>query len=190
MSLFSAPILVVDTETTGFPTQPWAAVVDLAAVRVEPDGTLGPSFSCLIRPEVLDGRCTEALRISGLTPEQLIEGGVAPVYARQLWERWVKQEAQTPFLTAYNVAFDRPMLAKMGIEGRWCSCIMERATEVMGAAGVLQQWPSGAYRWPKLVDAAAFFGVAVEEPAHRALADATTAARVLVALKRREGRFR
>ncbi len=187
MSLFSAPILVVDTETTGFPAQPWAAVVDLAAVRVEPDGTLGPSFSCLIRPEILDERCTEALRISGLTPEQLVEGGVAPVFARQLWERWVKQEAQTPFLTAYNVAFDRPMLAKMGIEGRWCSCVMERAAEVMGAAGALQRWPSGAYRWPKLVDAAAFFGVAVEEPAHRAPADAITAARVLVALKQREG---
>jgi len=184
MSLFSAPIIVLDTETTGF-HQPWARVVDLAGVVVETDGSIRPEpFSCLIHPDILDDRATEALKISGLERDYIASNGIATVYAVGLWRKWVAAQ-DTPFLTSFNVGFDRPHIERMGIlEGRWCNCIMLAATEAMGRAG-LTPYKYGKYQWVKLEKAADFYGVELVQPAHRALSDALTAARVMVEIRRR-----
>ena len=90
-------------------------------------------------------------------------------------------------MTAFNVAFDRPMLNRLGIGYEfWAPCIMERAKKEMGAAGALPWFHKyGDWKMPKLSEAAAFYGVSQQEPAHRALADARTAGLVAIALQRR-----
>ncbi len=187
MNLFSAPIIVLDTETTGLPHHDWAAVVDLAGVVVERDGSIRPgSFSCLIRPEVLDERVLDAQKVHGLTPEILIREGIAPVYAADAWRRWCQQQ-DTPFLTSFNTAFDRKMVEKMGIrEGVWCSCIMQAASDAIGRERGVQPYRNGKYPWVKLEVAATFYGIEQAQPAHRALSDALTAARVMVEIRRQK----
>lgn len=185
MSLFSAPIIVLDTETTGF-HQPWARVVDLAGVVVETDGSIRPEpFSCLIHPDILDDRATEALKISGLERDYIASNGIATVYAVGLWRKWVAAQ-DTPFLTSFNVGFDRPHIERMGLlEGRWCNCIMLAATEAMGREGATPM-RGGKYQWVSLKKAAPFYGIEQVQPAHRALSDALTAARVMVEIRRQK----
>lgn len=185
MTLFKAPIVVIDTETTGFPGQAWSAICDLAGAVVECDGSLrAEPFQCLIRPEVLDARCEGAAAIHGLSNERLIRDGVAPGFALGLWRKWFAAQ-ETAWMTSYNVGFDRPMVERMGIvEGRWANCVMLAATDEMGKAG-LTPYKYGKYQWVKLEKAADFYGVELVQPAHRALSDARTAARVMVEIRRR-----
>jgi DNA polymerase III epsilon subunit-like protein len=174
--LFSSPIIVWDTETTGLPRDSWAAVVDLGAVLVSQEGEIIGEFECLVLPEVLDERADFALSISGITPELLRAEGLTAQAALErvdLWMAGLPQEMT--FHTSFNIAFDKPMMRRMGLEyPAWASCIMLKAQAAMNAG-----------KWPKLKEAAPFFGVTQEEPAHRALADAKTAAKIMVEIQRR-----
>ena len=110
----------------------------------------------------------------GLTRDMLTRMGLPPDEARTLFGKWVR-EMGTPFITAYNVPFDRAMLDRgRYAEGlRWCTCIQKASRDYLGVS-------------LRLGGVAERFGVAVAEPAHRALSDARTAARVMVALRRAE----
>jgi DNA polymerase III epsilon subunit-like protein len=193
MSLFKSQIVVWDTETTGLPRDSWASVVDLGAVLVDTSGEIIDQFECLILPEVLDERATPALAISGLTPEALRSDGLAVGEAKSRAEAWVTEHhpdpfdrALIPFHTSFNIDFDIGMMTRMGLEvGRWCGCIMRKAQTEMGAAGALPRFSNGQYKFPKLSEASAFYGVPMESPAHRALADAKTAAKIMVAIQKR-----
>ena len=190
--LFRAPFVVLDTETTGFPSHAWAHVIELAGVWIDRFGAeMGEPFSRLIRPPVLDSRADTALRINGITREMIDRDGIDSEEAAGEFTEW----SARAWLTSYNVAFDRPMCERMGITDRqWAPCIMERAMAVMGPAGALRPAdpshprfePGRPWLWPSLVSAAEFFSVPAFEPAHRALSDARRAAGVLVALRRWE----
>ena len=190
--LFSAPMLVLDTETTGFSDAPWSRVVEFAAVMVGCDGSIGSAFDSLVRPEIHDDRAAGAERIHGLTRERLFDAPLAGDVADRFHD-WHTARGY-PFVTSFNAAFDRPMVDRMGLDWlRWGSCIMLRAMEVMGPAGVLRdadprhpRYVEGRpWLWPSLADSAAFFGVEREGDAHRALSDAILAARVMVEIRRR-----
>lgn len=185
MSILPARLIVLDTETTGFPRDDWSRVIELGAVVLDTDGQEVSSFSSLVCPDILDDRATKALEINHIEAHEL-RG--APVVARVVsdFRSWATSTGAR-YVTSFNVGFDRPMVARMGLPDlAWASCIMERAMDVMGPAGALPAGRYGGWKWPKLSEAAEFFGVAVEGDAHRALTDARTAARIAVAIKRSE----
>lgn len=190
MSLFRAPFVILDTETTGFANVPWSRVVELAAVRLDLEGQEDGRFECLVRPEIHDHRSAGAERIHGITRAMLQPERLAGD-AADAFRSWL---GRMP-VTSFNVAFDRVMVERMGLdELRWASCVMERAMAVMGPAGVLRDAnrshpnydPGRPWLYPRLAHAAEFFGVAVEGAAHRALTDARMAAGVACAIQRRE----
>jgi len=176
MSLFKSQIVVWDTETTGLPRDSWASVVDLGAVLVDVSGEIASQFECLILPEVLDERANFALSISGITPELLRAEGLTVQGALERVDIWTSSLPQEmTFHTSFNIAFDKPMMRRMGLEyPAWASCIMLKAQAAMNVG-----------KWPKLKEAAPFFGVTQEEPAHRALADARTAAKIMIEIQKR-----
>jgi len=181
MTLFRSPIIVLDTETTGFPRQPWARVIELAAVLIGRDGREVDSWASLILPDILDDRASGALAINQITREML-SGQPSAFGAAASFRGWMG--AARPYVTSFNVAFDRTMCERTGLTSlRWASCIMERAMVAMGDA--CPKFEDGRPKWPKLSDAAAHFGVPVVGEAHRALTDARTAAGIMVAIQRK-----
>ena len=71
-TLFSTPMLVLDTETTGFPDAPWSRVVEFAAVMVGCDGSIGSTFESLVRPEIHDAQGFEPVYVH----RELLDAGV------------------------------------------------------------------------------------------------------------------
>ena len=66
MSLFRRSLVVLDTETTGFPAQDWAQVIELAGVMLDEEGEEIGAFERLIfckPPPAAD----KALSINGIT---------------------------------------------------------------------------------------------------------------------------
>lgn len=188
MPIFSQSLVVLDTETTGFPSHPWASVIEIAGVRLSRDGEEIDTFSAFCLPAVLDARADKALEINQITREMLVDKP-APEAVGSAFAEWVADD----FVTAFNVDFDRPMCERMGLRSlRWASCVMLRAMAVMGPAGVLRAadpthpryQPGRPWLWPSLAAAGDHFGVPPCEPAHRALSDARRAAGVAVAIQR------
>ena len=63
---------------------------------------------------------------------------------------------------------------------------MRLAQDEMGPAGALPRFDSGDYKFPKLSEAANYYAIQQQEPAHRALADAKTAAAILLKIQARK----
>jgi len=175
-------VCVIDTETTGLPKSEWARVIEIGAVMVDGQGREIGHFGCMVKPDILDDRAEKALEINHITREELETAPpMASVY--QSFRHWWDGHGR-PEVTAFNVAFDRLMLERMGIRPpNWGPCVMLEAQPIMGEAGALKQWGNGSYKWPRLVEAVEFFGLEQFGPAHRALADARTAAAVLQAIR-------
>lgn len=170
MPILSAPLIVLDTETTGFPNHEWSRVIELAAVLLDVDGNEVDSWSSLVLPDILDERADGALAINHITREML-EGQPSTEDAAASFASWVESSGN-PKATAFNIRFDRAFLEKMGLTLEWAPCVMERAMRSMNMS-----------RWPKLSVAAEHFNVTVEGDAHRALTDARTAARIAVRIQ-------
>lgn len=193
MSLFRSPIIVLDTETTGFPSHRWAQVIEIGAVQLDGDGEVVGTFSSLVHG-VLDARADKALEVNGITREEVASAPSAAVVIGGFLS-WARPDRPTTpvFVTSFNVDFDRPMAERMGLQLRWANCIMLRAMELMGPAGALRKAdpthprfdPARPFLWPSLAAAGEFFDVPVCEPAHRALSDARRAAGVAVAIQKR-----
>ena len=184
MGLFRTPIVVLDTETTGFPNDPEASVWDIGAVLLDVDGVEVAHFEAMGRPQVLHERMDEALAIGGMTREQLSErppiaDAIAALHA------WLAELPVEAKLTAFNIAFDKPMLARAGLvtDRVWAPCVMEACKPIMGDAGCLPWYRKyNDWKMPRLSEAATFFKVEQQLPAHRALADARTAGLIAGAL--------
>ena len=185
-------LCVLDTETTGLPRDGSARVVELGAVILDTDGAEIASFSALCRPDVyFADTAREALAINGIAEADVL--AAAPSRAvRQDFLDWLTKH-QCGWVTAYNVEFDREMCRRMGFAPewpKWGPCIMLRSVPALAAAGKLRPAdpthpryrPDMPWLFPSLALAAEHFGVTPEGQAHRALTDAMTAARVLLAL--------
>lgn len=174
MKLFSQPLIVLDTETTGiFGKHEWAEPIELGAVALDCEGNEVGRFAEFIRPSVLDERAAEALAINQITPEMLTGADDAMAVGLRFIRFMGDHDCR--YVTAYNVAFDRQGAEKMGLELQWASCIMDRAKADMRVS-----------RWLKLSVAAEHYGVPVVGEAHRAETDARTAAGVACAIRRKE----
>lgn len=178
MPLLRNPWIVFDTETTGLPVRKDALPCEVAAVYVEPvEGQVVSTFSSLVRVPVY-AWSEFALAVSGITPAEI---AAAPTPAEVLaafgaWACALPQEGVRT--TAYNVPFDRQMLERLwNFQMPWGPCLMSWARGVMIRDGVA--------KGHRLADAARHFKVDSTGMAHRALADALTAAHVMLALARR-----
>jgi DNA polymerase III epsilon subunit-like protein len=187
MTLLRTPVVVLDTETTGiYNKHSYARIWDLAAVLLDVNGVVVDSFEQVILPKVLDDRAEEALKIGGVTQDWIRENGIPEDEAALLWFKWLDRYPEAK-CTAFNIQFDRPMLNRCGFDSgiRWGPCLMRLAQAEMGEAGALPQWENGEYKFPKLSEAATYYAVEQAEPAHRALADAKTAAAILLKIQAR-----
>lgn len=162
--------VVLDTETTSLGDD--AEVCDLGVVRI--DGTV--LLDALVRPTrpIPPG----ATRVHGITDAMV--AGAEPWEV--VHERLVM--ATPARVVVYNRDYDLGVIDRLcarhglpgfGRTGRW-ECAMRAFADFLGVPG---RFP-GQPKWHKLDDAAAHFGV--PPGGHRALADAETARRVVLAM--------
>lgn len=162
------PFAVADLETTGLDPQA-SEVLELAAVRVDADGTITGEFSMLVRPSVpVPARITE---LTGITQSDVDREGRSLADAMR---------AFTAFLGArpvffHNAPFDQGFLAQAGAR-----------SGVQFTNAVYDTLPLARRAWPSLPNhklPTVAQHVDVPGDAHRALADSRTALAVLLAAR-------
>jgi DNA polymerase III epsilon subunit-like protein len=203
-------LFVVDLETSGFEPES-AGVVELAAVAVRDGALVGEFSSLVYPGAefLCTDKQLESLSISGITVEELEaarDRGCTPERVRARFRLWMLERALEgqwagtwpgtlsglgPHrITSYNLPFDSKFLRaepwRLDVtEGfpavEWAPCVMQRATDAMGAAGLLQKNRYHGWRWPKLSAACDHYHIPLDG-AHRALADARAAANLAIRL--------
>ncbi len=165
-------IAIIDLETTGLPSQPWARVMEVAAVAVGPNGHYLGDFSRMVFPDPLDDRAKPALARSGIDALELAQ---APKLADVLPEftRWLENYS-VQGVWSYNRAFDKTMLEREGVYLPWKGCVMRLARQCMPPR----------QKDPSLVEACVHYRIAMSCQ-HRALPDARAAAELFCRLRPR-----
>jgi DNA polymerase-3 subunit epsilon len=169
--------IVLDLETTGLQAYR-DHILEVAAVVLDGRNEEIDRFSTLVHPgaEAFSGAEPAALAVNGLDEAALAGAPVTDQAARDL-RAFLDQHR--PFrLHAYPNEFEQSFLVRTpwNLSGPWGECLMQAAMGLMTED--LPRLPGGRIKRPRLAEAAAFFGVPPEGKAHRALADARTAARV------------
>lgn len=184
MQIFQRAVAIVDTETTGLPKHEWASVIEIGAVLIDTHGQLIDIFSRFVLPTTLDERADEAMAINQIDIKKVLAHGGKPWAVAWEFEKWLRGHG-FPMMATFGIDFDREMLRRMRFGyGDWDDCIQASSKADMVAAGI-EPWIDRSWPQPRLSEAAAFYGVVQEEPAHRALSDARTAARIMVAIQKR-----
>lgn len=168
--------LVLDTETSGLFDFSKPADADgqprmasIAMIYLDADLNITKESLHYVRPvgwEMSEG----ASKINGLTTEWLLENGELVEVPLQEYCLAVDQGL---IVVAFNSQYDtkilRGELRRLGIDDRFEStpnvCVMRAATNVCKIPGKY-----GKFKWPKLSEAAVFFGIDQTE-AHTALDD-------------------
>ena len=180
----------IDTETTGLLSDPDAHVIEVAVVLYDSDSdSVVDSFdTCVNPPKLTVEGLAIAAKVSGLTECQ-IRGGLPVEVA---WAKVARIVGSHP-VTAWNVDFDRRFCRRtfLGFEEtekltlvdttQWSECACERFTDLFQAvAGTRVDKETGEVqaRYISLARAAWLTGYEWEGDAHRALADATMAAKI------------
>ncbi len=168
-------LLAVDTETTGMSPDAGHRLVEVARVEIA-NGALGESWSSLVRP----GRPIppDAARVHGITDAMVADAPEPGPVARALREAC----GDLP-LVFHNAPFDLPFLVHF-LREAGAPPLLNPIVDTLGLARGLPGSGSNA-----LGALAARLGLP-PEPAHRALGDARTTARLFVALAARWERER
>lgn len=170
-------ICILDTETSGLPSNPRARVVELGAIVLDPHSDYSDidRFGLLFRPRDFDvQRDGEGLRRSGIDPAE-VESARSEAYARKAFGDFLR--ANNAFeVYSYNRVFDEGMLKRSGFSLPWKGCVMDMARKASGKKNL------------SLHAAAELFlrEIPVGQP-HRALPDAMLASLVFAAIRRRGG---
>lgn len=176
------PYLVIDTETSGLPDYKLPAddpsqprLAHLAMIGLDDAGAETFRQDIYVKPDGwrMEAQATE---INGLTDEFLMEHGV-PV--RAVLEAYSDEILSGNVVVAFNAQFDckimRGELRRAGMpdlfEETKNSCVMRPMVTLCG----LKQGNTNRPRWPKLIEALAYFGHTHTE-AHKAMSDAEGAA--------------
>ena len=164
----SAPIAVVDFETTGLWPKRWHRVVEVAVVRLGLDGEVRGEFHSLVDPK----RDVGATSIHGLSASDLVD---APAFAELLPEL-VEALDGAAFLAAHNARFD--------------AMFMHSELELAGLAPPPLEWLCTMHLsgGGNLATACERWGVDAGT-GHEALADARAAAGILAAMLRIDEEF-
>ena len=171
MKIFTEPVVILDTETTGF--HQTAELIEIGAVCIDEWGRERTSFSALIRPQILDDwRVEKALTVSKISKQALLKAESLE-NIRMLFMNWMESLPTTsPKCVAFNTNFDKRMLDRAGIHLSWGYCLLKMTKELMTQRGFVIRGPNGKAKAPSLEDACNYFGVEYPENAHRALEDA------------------
>lgn len=188
-ALFRTPLIVIDTETTGLLSDAQATPWEIAAVALDEQGQEMDTLALIGRPDPWREDMRRIVALGGIDPDEVLAARPLAEQLDQLSGWLGDRMANGARLTAFNIDFDAPMLARCGLDlagGAWAPCVMEAAKKAMGRAGALP-WFNRYNDWkmPKLSEAASFYGVPQQEPAHRALDDARTAGLIACELQRR-----
>jgi DNA polymerase-3 subunit epsilon len=168
MSLLSGQrVVAVDTETTGLTPAEGHALVEVAAVVID-DATLGEGWSSLVQP----GRPipADAAAVHGITDAMVAEAPATETIAAEL-----RRRCGALTLVFHNAAFDLPFVIAM-LRKAGQPPLLNPVIDTLGLARGL-----GGPGGNSLGALAAKLGLP-PEPQHRALGDARTTARLLVAL--------
>lgn len=200
------PVVSVDCESTGI--DPFTArIVQVAAVEVYPDGTIGNTWDRIVDPGV--DIPDEAAAIYGITTERAHAEGIAPATALEalaeiLWHHLVDHHGGAG-IVVYNAPYDVPLIiaeaARHGVNlpplgglildplalDRQCDYYRrDEAVHFQPVAhthgGGYEQARQHRLSSRKLTVVAGLYDVELGDAAHDALADATAAARVLWAM--------
>lgn len=157
---------VVDTETTGFRFDKGARLLEVAVVRISPDGAVQGTFSSLVNPG--DGVDVGATDIHGITRDMIDD---APSFADIAGD--FVSLVRGSFLVAHNASFDTPFLSgEMELAGHaWPA---QQVYDTLGAARFLVPGLASY----KLAHLAEHFGIVFPGNAHAALADAMVTAQL------------
>jgi DNA polymerase III epsilon subunit-like protein len=166
----------VDTETSGIdPTR--HAVIEVGAIVVSPDGQAIARYSALANPgeQALVNSDPRAFEVNGIDLAAVRSAKPSADVAAE-FRAWL--DTYEAMLHAFPNSFEQGFLMRGPwiITRPWGPCIMTLAQEEMGRAGVLPL-VYGKPKYPKLIEAAAFYKVPVPR-SHRALPDAVTTARI------------
>ena len=157
------PVVVVDVETTGLPSQDHAAVIEIGAVYLDGGRIERAVFSTLVCPPSLDERADRAMSINKIDREAL-KYAPGTAAAGRAFKSWVRMLGYPP-MVAFNARFDREMMARAGILYRNWFCLMQAAS-------------AHFKRRISLDRCCAELAITRDAP-HRALSDARDAAAVL-----------
>jgi DNA polymerase-3 subunit epsilon len=168
--------LAIDTETTGIDVFT-DRIVEVAAVEVHPDGTIGDSYRTVVDPgiEIPDIPAS----IHGITTARAREEGVQPAEALTEIAARIFAHGHRP-VVMFNARFDWPIMLceaeRHGIEFPFLAPVLDPFL----VDRMLDQYRKGSR---KLVAVAQHYAVELDEvDAHGALADATASARVMRAI--------
>ena len=114
MKLFLDPIVVLDTETTGL--HQTAEVIEIGAVCLDEWGRIRSRFSALIQPKKLDRKAMAALAINHIPLSELKSAPRAEEVSKRFskWLAAIPTQDGPVLCTAFNAAFDRRMLNRLG----------------------------------------------------------------------------
>jgi DNA polymerase III epsilon subunit-like protein len=185
--IWPLPITVVDSETSGWHSDPDTRVVEIGAVIMDERGQLVAQFGSLLKPDVLLPKADGALQVNGITREQL---DVAPPPDQVLQAfRWWWHAHGCPYLAAYNNDFDRTSFDAIGaVTDRWAPCVMREAARAIKAIDPTYSISrDGRPKFPTLLESVEFYGLP-KRRAHSAVNDAIMAAGVLWSIQTWKGR--
>lgn len=157
--LLTAPFVIFDTETTGFESKDEILQISI----VDQDGA--PVFTSYIKPAqpILNSQ------YHGITDELVKDAPTFPEAYEQ-----IKAALNGKVVLAYNYEYDSRMLSQVckrhdleAIKPSSSDCVMELYAQFYG------EWNEyhGNYRWQKLNQAVASFGLTFDGKEHDALAD-------------------
>lgn len=137
-------IHVIDTETTGFSSDPTAHVVEVAMVTLVPGRGITGTFSSLVKPPVLTQEGLDTcMKISGITQGE-IESAPDPASVKhellRVIERWGGA------VTAWNLAFDRTMIRRTLFGLDELSVLKQMARDEIEQEALLSK-----YGWPEVL---------------------------------------
>lgn len=161
--LGATPWTVVDLETTGFDPWPQHRAVEVAVVRLAPDGAVVAEFDTLVNP----GRAVDATEIHGITDAMLRH---APPFAEVAGELAALLEGAV--VVAHNVLFDVGFLR---LEFQLAGHTLPPVAALCTAQLTRLLYPDTEC---KLTECCRRFGIPHDQP-HTALSDARATARLL-----------
>lgn len=158
-------MLILDTETTGLPHQPWSRVIEVAAIAVRDKRIVG-GFASIVHPDCYPAEARDVEKIHGLTAQDVWPApSVEEVEENLLLFGREALDTYTPTCCSWNGSFDHRMLAKSGF-----------GLTVIDVRGYVRKAAPAKFR--RLSDAIGLFGLEPEQHAHTALHDAHVTARL------------
>lgn len=170
------PWLALDTETTGVDVFA-DRIVEVAAVLVHPDGTVGDTYATIVNPGIEIP--TGASDIHGITTARAVEEGIPTAVALLEVAERIFDHGHAP-VVMFNARFDWPLMLAEAERHDVDFPVFAPVLDPFLVDRMMDRYRKGNR---KLVSVAQHYAVELDEAdAHGAVADAVAAARVMRAI--------